>query len=492
MSRQNARELGRFFNPESIAVIGVSREVVNFGGSSFLHHWLAAGYPGRLYPINPKASEVMGLKAYPSLRALPEAPDLVMVAVRADLVPAALEECAEVGARFVHVLTAGFSEIGTIEGRELEARITAIAEARRLLIIGPNCMGPYSPSSHLTAWGAVPGLDGRLGIISQSGGVTQRFTEYICSLGVGVSKAVSIGNAAVLDSPDFLEFMAGDSEIDLIAAYLESIRDGRRFFDLARRVTPRKPILLLKGGQSRRGSATVASHTGRMAGDPVIWKAVFEQTGIVPVANIHEWVDACLAFSLLPKTRGKGVFIVGGGGGNSVLFSDACIRAGLEVPTLSRRSMDRIRPMVPVAGSIAGNPLDFWATYLMTDLLFEALNAAYEDEKIHMVVIDRLIPRIAFHSPDVTADSFSEIIDFIKTHRRAKPTVFTIDYDGGDPDLIRQGSEMRARFCRAGIPAYPSFERAISALARFHHYCRRVNGRRPASRCLHIEPMRPD
>lgn len=109
---------------------------------------------------------------------------------------------------------------------------------------------PYSPSSHLTAWGAVPGLDGRLGIISQSGGVTQRFTEYICSLGVGVSKAVSIGNAAVLDSPDFLEFMAGDSEIDLIAAYLESIRDGRRFFDLARRVTPRKPILLLKGGQS--------------------------------------------------------------------------------------------------------------------------------------------------------------------------------------------------------------------------------------------------
>ena len=115
MSRQNARELGRFFNPESIAVIGVSREVVNFGGSSFLHHWLAAGYPGRLYPINPKATEVLGLKAYPSLRALPEAPDLVMVAVRADLVPAALTECADVGARFIHVLTAGFSEISTPE-----------------------------------------------------------------------------------------------------------------------------------------------------------------------------------------------------------------------------------------------------------------------------------------------------------------------------------------------------------------------------------------
>jgi len=473
MSLKNARELGRFFNPESIAVIGVSRESMNFGGSSFLHHWLKAGYSRRLYPINPKATEVLGLKAYPSLRALPEVPDLVMVAVRADLVPAALTECADVGARFIHVLTAGFSEIGTPEGRELEARLAAIAKERNLRIIGPNCMGPYSPASHLTAWGGIPGLDGRLGIISQSGGVTQRFTEYISSLGVGVSKAASIGNAAVLDSPDFLEFMAGDSDVDLIAVYLESIRDGRRFFDLARLVTPRKPVILLKGGESRRGAATVSSHTGRMAGDPVIWKSVFEQTGIVPVTNIQEWVDACLAFSLLPKTRGKGVFIVGGGGGNSVIFSDACIRAGLEVPTLTDRSMGRIRPFVPVAGSIAGNPLDFWGTYLVNDFLFEALNAAYEDDSIHMVVVDRLIPRIAFHSPDLTSDSFAEIVEFIQSRRQAKPTVFTIDYDGGDSDLIRQGSDLRARFCRAGIPAYPSFERAIGALARFYRYCRR-------------------
>jgi acyl-CoA synthetase (NDP forming) len=210
-----------------------------------------------------------------------------------------------------------------------------------------------------------------------------------------------------------------------------------------------------------------------MAGDPVIWKSVFEQTGIVPVTNLQEWVDACLAFSLLPKTRGKGVFIVGGGGGNSVIFSDACIRAGLEVPTLTDRSMGRIRPFVPVAGSIAGNPLDFWGTYLVNDFLFEALNAAYEDDSIHMVVVDRLIPRIAFHSPDLTSDSFAEIVEFIQSRRQAKPTVFTIDYDGGDSDLIRQGSDLRARFCRAGIPAYPSFERAIGALARFYRYCRR-------------------
>ncbi len=476
MQTHDARELGRFFKPASIAIIGVSRENVTFGGTSFLDHWLKAGYAGRLYPINPKAPEVLGIKAYPSLMALPEVPDLVTIAVRSDLVPGALEECAKTGARFIHILTAGFSEIGTEEGRRLEEKIAGIARQHDLLIIGPNCMGPYSPSIHLTAWGAVPGRDGRLGIISQSGGVTQRFTEYISSLGVGVSKAASIGNAAVLDSPDFLEFMAGDPDIGLIAIYLESIRDGRRFFDIARGVSDRKPIVMLKGGESKQGAATVASHTGRMAGDQAIWEAVSRQTGIVPVTNMNEWVDACLAFSLLPKTRGKGVFIIGGGGGNSVIFSDSCIRAGLDVPALSRASMDRIRPFVPVAGSIAGNPLDFWATYLKSDYLFEVLDAAYEDEGIHMVIVDRLIPRIAFHSPDFTADPVPQIVNFIKTHKKAKPTVFTVDYDGGDPGLIQKGSALRSRFCEAGIPAFPSFERAIGALARFGQYYRHFAG----------------
>jgi len=469
MSRRPARELNGFFQPESIAIIGVSREAVSFGGTSFLHHYLQAGYPGRLYPINPKASEVLGLAAYPSLSSLPETPDLVMIAVRADLVPAALMDCAKRGVRYVHVLTAGFAETGTEEGRQLEAQVAAIAAKHGLLIMGPNCMGPYCPSVHLTAWGGVPGRDGSLGVISQSGGVTQRFTEYICSLGVGVSKAASIGNAAVLDNPDFLEFMAADDAIDIIAIYLESIRDGRRFFELARDVSPRKPIIMLKGGASERGAATVASHTGRMAGDQKIWKAFFAQTGVVSVSNMNEWVDACLAFSLLPKTQGKGVFIVGGGGGNSVIFSDSCIRAGLDVPTLLRKSMERIRPFVPVAGSIAGNPLDDWAAFLDVNRLFEVLDIAYEDAGIHLVIVDRLIPRIAFHSPEIP-DGVSEIVDFIKTHRLAKPTVFTVDYDGGDPDLIRKGSELRTRFCEAGIPAFPSMERTISALARFQKY----------------------
>ena len=473
MYSHHAHELGRFFKPESIAIIGVSRESLSFGGTSFLDHYIRAGYTGRLYPINPKAVEILGLKAYPSLASLPEVPDLVMIAVRADFVPALLEECARLSIRYIHVLTSGFSEIGTDEGRQLERKIAAIAEAHHLFVMGPNCMGPYCPSSHLTAWGATPGLDGHLGIISQSGGITQRFTEYACSLCIGVSKAASIGNATILDSPDFLEFMDDDEDVRLIAMYLESIRDGKRLFRLAREISSRKPIIMLKGGESERGASTVASHTGRLAGDQKMWKAFFEQTGVVAVSSLNEWLDACLVFSCLTQTHGKGVFIIGGGGGNSVIFSDLCIKAGLDVPILSRESMEKIRPFVPVAGSIAGNPLDLWVAFLKVKRLLQILDIAYADPNVHMVIVDRLIPRIAFHSPEIT-DAIPEIAEFIQSHKQRKPTVFTIDYDGGDPELLRKGSLMRSRFCEAGIPAFPSFERAVGALTRFQKYHTRV------------------
>ena len=469
MPHYHVNELGGFFKPGSIALVGVSREAASLGGTSFLQHYLAAEYPGRLYPINPKATEILGLKAYPSLLSLPEVPDLVMIAVRADLVPASLEECARVGVRYVHVLTAGFSETGTPEGRELEKKLVAVAMEHNILVMGPNCMGPYCPSSRLTAWGAIPGCAGHLGVISQSGGITQRFTEYLSSLGVGLSKAASIGNATVLDSPNFLEFMAGDDDTGLIAIYLENIQDGHRFIDLARDVSPRKPIVMLKGGESEKGAATVESHTGRMAGNHKIWKASCEQAGVVSVSNMNEWVDACLVFSCLQKTKGKGVFIIGGGGGSSVISSDSCIRAGLDVPRLSQESMERLRRFVPPAGNIAGNPLDCWELFLRPELLLEALDIAYLDSSISMVIVDRLIPRMAFHGPEFP-DAVPEIAGFIKTHCHTKPTVFTVDYDGGDPDLIRKGSMLRSQFCKAGVPAFPSFERAIGALARFQKY----------------------
>lgn len=462
-------ELAGFFRPKSIAIIGVSRSVSSFGGMSFLDHFLKAGYPGTIYPINPRATEVLGIKAYPDLRSIPEIPDLVIIAVQAAAVPAVLEECGRLGIRYIHILSAGFSELGSDGGSALEKEVGAIALRNHLLIMGPNCMGPYCPSAKLMAWGAIPGKDGTLGIISQSGGITQRLTEQVSSLGVGVSKAASIGNAVVLDSPDFLDYMAGDRNINVIALYLESVRDGRRLFDLARTVSPRKPIILLKGGQTEIGAATVASHTGNMAGNQRLWNTFFEQTGVTPVYSINEWADAIMAFSRLPEARGDGLFIVGGGGGNSVIFSDRAVRERFAVPRLSRQSMEKIHPLVPAAGSIAGNPLDLWESFVNGDLLCNLLDVAYNDPGIHLVIVDRLIPRIAFHSAEMP-DPTPQIIDFIRTHKERKPTVFTIDYDGGDLELNTKGVTLRHRFCEAGIPAYPSFERAIRALSHFRKY----------------------
>jgi len=173
---------------------------------------------------------------------------------------------------------------------------------------------------------------------------------------------------------------------------------------------------------------------------------------------------------------GDGLFIIGGGGGNSVIFSDIAIGEGLAVPQLSPASMERVRPIVPVAGSIAGNPLDLWETFVNGNRLCDLLDVAYRDPHIHMVIVDRLIPRIAFHSAEMP-DPTPGIIDFIQTCSRKKPTVFTIDYDGGDRELNAKGVTLRRRFCEAGIPAYPSFERAIRSLAHFQRYHHRLQKR---------------
>jgi acyl-CoA synthetase (NDP forming) len=462
-------ELEQFFEPKSVAIVGVSKGGFRFGGMSFLRKLQEAGFSGKIYPINPKAEELGGLRAYPDLPSLPEVPDLGIVCVAARLVPSILEECSRVGLRHIHVLTAGFRETATKEGIELEARIQSISREKGLLVIGPNCMGPYSPSAHLTAWGAIPGMSGPLGIISQSGAITQRLTEYALSLGVGTHKAVSFGNAAVLDEADFLELMAADPKIRVIALYLESVRDGRRFFRLAKQVNRKKPLIIWKGGETEAGAATAASHTGAMSSEWRIWEALFRQTGTTAVRSMDEWADAILAFARLPAPDRKGVFVMGGGGGNSVAHGDACIREGLDVPRLSEGTMERLRESVPMAGSIAGNPLDMFRVFQDSEYLGEVLDLAYRDPAIGMVIIDRIIPRKIFHLPDLP-DPTPETIRVLKSKKQPKPTVFSIDSGGGDPDLAERGAALRAQFCRAGIPAYPATRRAARALLRLHRY----------------------
>jgi acyl-CoA synthetase (NDP forming) len=467
-----AQDLSRFFEPRSIAILGVSRGEVRFGGASFLSYIRQSRYAGRVYPIHPQAEEIQGVKAYGDLKALPEVPDLAIVSVPAAHVPGVLGQCADAGVRHVHILTAGFGETGTVSGRRLEESVAAIARERGLLVIGPNCMGAYCPRSGLTLWGAVPGEDGPVGVVGQSGAVLQRLTEHLGSLGLGVGKAASIGNATVLDATDWLAFMAEDPGIRVLALYVEGAGNPRRFHHLAREVCRRKPVILLKGGESPAGAATASSHTGRMAGGHGLWDAACRQGGLVMVRDMDEWADAILAFSLLPAPAGPGVFLVGGGGGHSVIHADACVREGLEVPPLSRASMEALRRSVPRAGSIVGNPLDHWLTFADPAVMGQMLDLAGADSNVHMVMADRLIGRKAFHMPEMP-DPTPGTIEAVKGCPERKPTVFTVDSDGGDPALAAQGAAVRASFCRAGIPAFPSVPRAARALAHLWRYHRR-------------------
>lgn len=463
-------DLEAFFQPKSIAIVGVPRgDAHRFGGASYLRKFQECGFPGRLYPIHPKADEIRGVKAYPTLSSLPEAPDLVMVCLPAAAVLNVLEECSRIGARHIHILTSGFKELGTEEGRELEERLAAFSREFGLLVIGPNCMGPYSPAAGLTAWGAIPGLPGPVGVISQSGTIAQRITEYLCSLGLGIAKAVSIGNAAVLGSLDYLEFMAGDPEIRVIGMYLESVPDPREFLRLAREVNRTKPLVVWKGGESEVGAATAVSHTGGMAGASHLWEAFFGQSGVARVRTMDEWADVILSLSLLPAPRGKGVFLVGGGGGQSVVNGDTCIRQGLEVPPLSGATMERLRKIMPAVGAIPGNPLDNWRAYDDTDHFTEIMRLGYVDPAASMIVVDRIIPRASFHMGD-EPDPIPAVIEFVQQNRLRKPTVFTVDFAGGDADLASKGSSLVARLCRAGIPAFPTHERAARALAQLYRY----------------------
>ncbi len=466
-------DLEPFFKPRHIAIIGVTRSESSFGGMSFLQKFQEVSFPGTLYCINPKATEIRGLPAYPNLSSLPVVPDLAMVCVAAAQVPGVLEECGRIGLRYIHILTSGFKEIGTEQGRQLEERIAFIAQEKGLLIIGPNCMGPYCPASGLTAWGAMPGVPGPLGVISQSGSITQRLTEYAYSLGLGTEKAVSVGNGTVLDMLDFLEFMGQDESIRVIALYIESMKDGRRFVNLAREISKRKPIIAWKGGNTQVGARTAASHTGGMAGEQIIWEAVFRQTGVIQVSSLDEWTDAALAFSFLPPPGSRGVFLIGGGGGTSVVSSDTCIAEGLDVPSPSSATMEKFRETVPAVGSIPGNPLDDWQTFVSPSYLGAILDLVCSEPAMGMVIVNRLIPRKAFHTSSLP-DSIPATIEEVKRRDYGKPIVFVVDSEGGDPELAAEGAGLRARFGKGGIPAYPSVERAARALVHLYRYYNRA------------------
>jgi acetyl coenzyme A synthetase (ADP forming)-like protein len=351
-----------FFHPQSVAVVGASRDRRGVG-RLLLDALVAGGFTGRVYAVNPRASELAGLPAYPSVRALPEPPDLAVMVVPAQAVPGAVDDCAARGVRALLVISAGFAEVGPA-GRRLQRELVDRARGYGMRLIGPNCLGLVAtdPRVRLNAsFAPVFPPRGPVAMSSESGALGLAILAAAARLGLGISGFVSVGNRADVSSNDLLEYWEGDEGTRVILLYLESFGNPRRFARIARQVCRRKPVVAVKAGRTRAGRRAAGSHTAALAASDVAIDALFHQTGVLRAETLEEMFDLAAALGSQPLPAGRRLAVVTNAGGPAILCADAAEAAGLVVPPLSQGSQARLATFLPAAASL-GNPVDLIAS----------------------------------------------------------------------------------------------------------------------------------
>jgi acyl-CoA synthetase (NDP forming) len=319
------------FRPQSIAVVGASANPQS-QGYEFVQALVEMGFPGPIYPVNPKLGELLGRKAYPRLEAIPGPVDFVISAVPAVATLELVESASAKGTRLIHLFTARFSETGRDDAVALERELRSRVKKSGIRVIGPNCMGVYYPKAKLTFDPGLPAEPGAVGFLTQSGSHAFRVIRRGKERGLRFSKVISYGNALDLDEADFLDHFAQDPDTKVIAAYVEGIHDGRRFFSALRHATASKPVIILKGGRSVAGHAAASSHTAALAGEMQVWRGAVGQAGAIEVRTINELVDMLVAFEFAGPAAGNRVAVLGGAGGETVESADLCNEAGLDLP----------------------------------------------------------------------------------------------------------------------------------------------------------------
>jgi acyl-CoA synthetase (NDP forming) len=457
---------------KSIAVVGAAR--ARRGGFPGMFGCLRNfGYPGRLYPINPKVEEISGIKTYPSLISLPERVDLVIISVPATFVPDALRDCVASGNKNIHIFSSGFKESGEEEGIQLQKEIEKIAREGGLRVVGPNCMGFYVPASRMLTWTAASKESGPISLISQSGGNAQEITNYTSNrYGIYFSKSISYGNALTLDSTDFLDYLAHDDETRIINMYLEGVKDGRHLLDLVTETNRHKPVIIYKGGLTESGARAVSSHTGSLAGGEKIWKAFFRQSGAVPVDSLEEMADVTLAFHHLEKTPGKKTTVLGFGGGIGVAVADSCARSGLELPELSSETIKKLRQFIPPAGTMIRNPIDAVIAFIDLNLFGKVLNILTTSGEIDNFIIS--VPLDWLFGKEKGGTHIEKIASYLaqegRKHTQGKPLVVVWRQYEPAPEIRKWVAVMEKILLPAGIPVYDGLPRAVVALSKLAEY----------------------
>jgi acyl-CoA synthetase (NDP forming) len=400
-----ASEMEVFFNPSSAAVAGASKSGMKLGNVT-IANMLRFDYQGSIYPIHPEGGELMGLKAYPSLKAVGNKIDVAVGVLPREQTLEFIEECADANIRSVIICAAGFADAGP-EGAALQEEVVDAVRRRNMRMLGPNSVGTVSTESGFATslMTLQPVKQGKISIVAQTGLFAGGFARWISSTqAFGLSKLVSMGNKADIDEIDMLGYLEKDPHTGVIALYSEGIGDGRSFKEMAARISRTKPIVMLKGGRTELGGRMASSHTGSMAGEDGIYRGVCAQAGIIPVDSIEELFDCSKALAYCPLPAGPNMGVVSISGAGTVLSADACNRRGLKLPPLKEESLGEDRKRLPDWMAV-NNPMDIWVAAITENVggAYDVfLNAMARQEDIHMILAAfTIVPESEFEAVEV-------------------------------------------------------------------------------------------
>jgi acetyl coenzyme A synthetase (ADP forming)-like protein len=459
-ARATRQGLDAIFAPRSIAVIGASRRRDSIG-FALLHNLVANQFEGAIFPVNPHARAIHSLRCYPSVADIPDPIDLAVVMVPRDTVQEVVEQCLARGVRGLVVITAGFGETGP-EGAAREERLRRAVRAAGVRMIGPNCMGVINTAAAVSlnaTFAPTPARAGRLGFVSQSGALGVAILNVLQDMDLGLTQFVSMGNKADVSGNDLLEYWEDDPETRVIAMYLESFGNPRRFTEIAKRVTRQKPVLVVKSGRTAEGARAATSHTGAIAGADVTVSALLEQCGVLRADTIEELFDVARALARSPLPAGNRVGIVTNAGGPAIMATDACVNLGLSLAQLQTATVDGLRGFLPAEASF-GNPIDMIAS-AGAESYRRTLAAVLDDPGVDMAMVINVTPLLA--NPIDIMHEIGEV-----TRARAKPTLAVF--------MATDEFHEQIRLRRDLPPVYrfpESAARALAMLARYAAWRRR-------------------
>ncbi|GAA1302769.1 acyl-CoA synthetase [Planotetraspora silvatica] len=451
--------MNRIFKPRSVAVIGASGETGKIG-NSVMRNLINGGYRGHIYPINPKAPEILGLPAYPGIADVPGDVDVAVFAIPAKFVAAALEEAGRKGVAGAIMIPSGFAETGNVEGQQ---EIVEIARRHGVRMLGPNIYGYYYTPENLCATFCTPyDVKGSVALTSQSGGIGMAILGFSRTTKMGVSAIVGVGNKADVDEDDLLTFFEQDDNTRCVAMHLEDLKDGRGFVDAVRRVVKTKPVIVLKAGRTAMGARAAGSHTGALAGDDKVYDDILRQAGVVRAAGLNDMLEYARSLPLMPTPQGENVVIITGAGGSGVLLSDACVDNGLTLMEIPPDLDEAFRAYIPPFGA-AGNPIDITggeppSTYENT------VRLGLSDPRIHALVLGYWHTIVT--PPMVFAELIARVVADERAKGNTKPVVASL---AGDTEV----EEACEYLFDHGVVAYPyTTEKPVAVLGAKYRWAR--------------------